>query len=250
MIKFFRKIRYNLMETGKTGKYLKYAIGEIVLVVIGILIALSINNWNEQLKIQDTEISTLKELNSALEISKQNLISLVNNNKRWQSYNYKIKDYLKNKKVYDSTLDICFGTYYWTGKAQLTTAAYDQLKNDGLDLITNNTLRKELIYVFEDFFGQIKNEHEQWEKDYLANVIYPNHVKFFQKYFPDSPNEYFDEYAKPINYNALLNDTKFLNIISENISLRNYSITFKEQLIVKIDSLNAQIKNEIIKLND
>ena len=47
MIKFFRKIRYDLMETGKTRKYLKYAIGEIVLVVIGILIALSINNWNE-----------------------------------------------------------------------------------------------------------------------------------------------------------------------------------------------------------
>jgi len=47
MIKFFRKIRYNLMEQNKTGKYLKYAIGEIVLVVIGILIALSINNWNE-----------------------------------------------------------------------------------------------------------------------------------------------------------------------------------------------------------
>ena len=50
MIKFFRKIRYNLMETGKTGKYFKYAIGEIVLVVIGILIALSINNWNESRK--------------------------------------------------------------------------------------------------------------------------------------------------------------------------------------------------------
>ncbi|RIA09216.1 hypothetical protein OE09_1045 [Flavobacteriaceae bacterium MAR_2010_72] len=58
MIKFFRKIRYNLMETGKTsspaeasakaGKYFKYAIGEIILVVIGILIALSINNWNEK----------------------------------------------------------------------------------------------------------------------------------------------------------------------------------------------------------
>ena len=47
MIKFFRRIRYNLIETGKTGKYFKYAIGEILLVVIGILIALSINNWNE-----------------------------------------------------------------------------------------------------------------------------------------------------------------------------------------------------------
>ena len=47
MIKFFRRIRYDLMEKNKTGKYFKYAIGEIILVVIGILIALQINNWNE-----------------------------------------------------------------------------------------------------------------------------------------------------------------------------------------------------------
>jgi hypothetical protein len=47
MIKFFRKIRQNLLNEGKTSKYFKYAIGEIVLVVIGILIALQINNWNE-----------------------------------------------------------------------------------------------------------------------------------------------------------------------------------------------------------
>ena len=50
MIKFFRNIRQNLLNEGKTSKYLKYAIGEIVLVVIGILIALQINNWNEERK--------------------------------------------------------------------------------------------------------------------------------------------------------------------------------------------------------
>ena len=50
MIKFFRKIRQNLLMKNKTGKYFKYAIGEIVLVVIGILIALQINNWNENRK--------------------------------------------------------------------------------------------------------------------------------------------------------------------------------------------------------
>ena len=50
MIKFFRKIRQNMINENKTGKYLKYAIGEIVLVVIGILIALSINNWNDSRK--------------------------------------------------------------------------------------------------------------------------------------------------------------------------------------------------------
>jgi hypothetical protein len=67
MIKFFRKIRYDLMEKNKTGKYLKYAIGEIVLVVIGILIALSINNWNEKQqlnsKTQEYYIQLLDDLN-------------------------------------------------------------------------------------------------------------------------------------------------------------------------------------------
>ena len=68
MIKFFKKIRYNLMETGKAGKYFKYAIGEIILVVVGILIALSINIWNEVKKERKSEKSILIEIwSSALE---------------------------------------------------------------------------------------------------------------------------------------------------------------------------------------
>jgi hypothetical protein len=62
MIKFFRKIRYNLMSENRTGKYFKYAIGEIILVVIGILIALQINNWNEQRKDRTKEHILLKQL--------------------------------------------------------------------------------------------------------------------------------------------------------------------------------------------
>ena len=50
MIKFFRKIRQGLLSEGKTAQYLKYALGEVVLVVIGILIALQINNWNQSNK--------------------------------------------------------------------------------------------------------------------------------------------------------------------------------------------------------
>ncbi len=61
MIKFFRKIRYVLMQKNKTGRYIKYALGEIVLVVIGILIALSINSWNENRKKEDNRyIKTIK----------------------------------------------------------------------------------------------------------------------------------------------------------------------------------------------
>ena len=54
MIKFFRKIRQNLLSEGKTGKYLKYALGEIVLVVIGIMIAIQINNANQKRIDQET----------------------------------------------------------------------------------------------------------------------------------------------------------------------------------------------------
>ena len=67
MINFFRKIRKQLADDNKPLKYMRYAIGEIVLVVIGILIALSINNWNEESKIG-------KSIDSNLVILKQNLL--------------------------------------------------------------------------------------------------------------------------------------------------------------------------------
>jgi len=62
MIKFFKNIRKNLLAEGKTSKYLKYAIGEIILVVIGILIALQINNWNENRKANIEEQRILETL--------------------------------------------------------------------------------------------------------------------------------------------------------------------------------------------
>ncbi len=61
MINFFRKIRKKLADDNKPMKYMRYAIGEILLVVIGILIALSINNWNEKRKLQIEEIKILNE---------------------------------------------------------------------------------------------------------------------------------------------------------------------------------------------
>ena len=77
MIKFFRKIRYNLMEQNKTGKYFKYAIGEIVLVVIGILIALQINNWNthriERSKEDSYLVNLKQDLNYQMQMIERNL---------------------------------------------------------------------------------------------------------------------------------------------------------------------------------
>lgn len=62
MVKFFRSIRHNLLKEGKTTKYFKYAIGEIILVVIGLIIALSINNVNQDRKDCVQELTLLKQL--------------------------------------------------------------------------------------------------------------------------------------------------------------------------------------------
>lgn len=74
MIKFFRNIRQSLIMENKTGKYLKYAFGEIVLVVIGILIALQINNWNEVRKDHNRLINIYSLIYDDIENDKQELI--------------------------------------------------------------------------------------------------------------------------------------------------------------------------------
>jgi uncharacterized membrane protein YgaE (UPF0421/DUF939 family) len=95
MIKFFRKIRQNLLMENKTGKYFKYAIGEIVLVVIGILIALQINNWNENRKTenikQDYYYQILEDLKKDLKFSKATIEEFENNKILFQNY-YQIYD--------------------------------------------------------------------------------------------------------------------------------------------------------------
>jgi hypothetical protein len=77
MIKFFRKIRYDIMAKNKTGKYFKYAIGEIILVVIGILIALQINNWNEKHQAQNKMVSNFQNLIEDLKSNKLQLLNLI-----------------------------------------------------------------------------------------------------------------------------------------------------------------------------
>lgn len=74
MIKFFRKIRQQMLTENKFSKYLIYAIGEIILLVIGILIALSINNWNQKLQKEEQEIVYYCKIKEDLQTDKNNIL--------------------------------------------------------------------------------------------------------------------------------------------------------------------------------
>lgn len=66
MIALLRKIRRDLLEQNRFGKYILYALGEILLVVVGILIALQINNWNEERKLEQRDIEIAREVYTEL----------------------------------------------------------------------------------------------------------------------------------------------------------------------------------------
>lgn len=79
MISFLRKIRQKLLTQNKITSYLTYAVGEILLVVLGILIALQVNNWNEERKRQENFLATIEQIYNSLELETQTLYSLINN---------------------------------------------------------------------------------------------------------------------------------------------------------------------------
>ncbi|WP_338732043.1 DUF6090 family protein [Mangrovimonas cancribranchiae] len=97
MINFFRKIRQNLLTENKFSKYLIYAIGEIILVVIGILIALAINNSNQNRVIQEKEQTYLNGLREEFQISKVKLSKLIEVNKSNFHGAKKLLEYIGNK---------------------------------------------------------------------------------------------------------------------------------------------------------
>jgi len=164
MIPFFRKIRKTLADDNKPLKYLRYAIGEIVLVVIGILIALQINNWNEERKDRKIEISYLERLLSEV---KKDTASINQNiqlaDKLSAEYkNYILKMYTEQKNSKDfANLLLTAGLGSTANNLQLTDIAYTELVNTGkLDLISDNLLKSKIVMYYKEYKFVALNESQ------------------------------------------------------------------------------------------
>ena len=244
MIKFFRKIRQKLLSENKFSKYLLYAVGEIILVVIGILIALSINNWNENLKNKKEEISVLKEL---LSDSKTNLLSLEEDiflNQRAINSNMLISDLLINKRPYNDSLDIHFGNIQYNTQFTLNTGGYENLKSRGFEIISNDSLRKSIIKFYDRWVDFIDDLEDMNNKVSLEQFN-PSYKFYFKNFKRDLEGLYVS--FKPQDYEKLIQNNAFLKLIREQKYNNEYTIQALDMGITQIKELIAQLETELEK---
>ena len=174
MINFFRKKRKSLANDNKAVKYTRYAIGEIVLVVIGILIALSINNWNENRKNKIIENTYLENIKTDLKTNLRYLEKFIE--KRQETVNSVgiTLEFFNEKK----TLDInkfnyhCLTVLNWSPFEQHDNT-YQELINSGkLSILTNKTIKDSLQNMQTNFKG-IQFIESEMEEDYERYLYDP-----------------------------------------------------------------------------
>ncbi|WP_179345365.1 DUF6090 family protein [Winogradskyella ursingii] len=256
MIKFFRKIRYNLMGKGKTGKYLKYAIGEIILVVIGILIALQINTWNENRKQKVEELETLKNIKSEFKNAIQEFEELNAFRERIISSTetlYKIIHTGKNpysKTQLDSLTSELFINPTYNGQAETLNILFYSGK---INIISNDSIKKYLVQwpqLVEDV-----TEDEVYSSNFLFNDIQPiikKHVSLHDIYSRIRYKRYqlFNHKTNSsfvADYERLLNDSQFEGALAARELPISVSRLQTEELIVTAKEILRLIDLEITK---
>ena len=206
MIPFFRKIRKKMADDNRPLKYMRYAIGEIVLVVIGILIALQINNWNEIEKLKVRETNLLKELKTNLNTNIKNLEKDIEVQVQQASYIDIVQLHLENKKPYNDSISYYISYGSPAPDVLLTSSAFETLRLSGLELIRSDTLRQAIVNLFEVDYPYLFQETKRLEDQVWPSVVVP----MFQIHF-----RFKDNLVIPTNYEALLNDDEFINSLAE-----------------------------------
>jgi hypothetical protein len=159
MIKLFRNIRKNLLNEGKTTKYFKYAIGEIVLVVIGILIALQINTWNQNLQTQNKKVVYLQNLKSDLNSNikrMQRIDTMFNKSLTNNKEAFKILKHMTTVKEFGVADSLLRGN--WT-TFDVYRSTYDEMINTGSFYTLSSKVLTEKINVHYKLAAKYENNY-------------------------------------------------------------------------------------------
>jgi hypothetical protein len=176
MINFFRRIRQSLLTENKFSKYLLYAIGEIVLVVIGILIALQINNWNEYQKERKSERLLLSEIRDNLKYDLNDFESNITTLQNKSISSKMMLKALENNIPYHDSLGYYFSYLNAYPHFSSKTNGYKLLQSKGLEIVINNNLRNKITDLYEDRYQYLltfEKERIDYNKVLLENAMKP-----------------------------------------------------------------------------
>ena len=252
MIKFFRKIRYEHMSKNKTSKYFKYAIGEIILVVIGILIALSINTWNETNKNAKEASFQLSKLRDNLNADKAELKSRISLDSLY------IVNLIFCSKILSNEIEAPKEEFFKSFQFMSTTmnfkpisGTFEGLISSGkIELINNQNLLDALFSYYNE------DRHGSWDsalQDYSRNVIMPYLLEFDHISNVTDENEgnsftQFDTSKFSVPRKTIddyKNNLFVLNGIRQKIVLFEGQKMAYLDLLIVIDSLISNIEKEI-----
>lgn len=233
MLKFFKKIRRKLLSESKFNKYLVYAAGEIILVVIGILIALQFNDWSKEKERNILEHRILSEMHTNLKMDSVDMEGNIERNTKVLNSAQAILDQLENQVAWNDSMK----THYarldnYISKVALVLSSYENLKSLGFDLIRNNELRTKIHQVYAQqypFVVRMEKEHLEAMK---YSLLLP---QLTSKLETISRLE-----SMPVNYRALMEDNTFKETI------RLYINTQKGFIGLYIELL--ELETELIKM--
>ena len=239
MIKFFRKIRQKMLTENKFSKYLIYAIGEILLVVIGILIALQVNNRNNESANRNKEINLLTEMIRNLNMNNNQFSDEIEKQKSIIQNIDVVMSQIKNNTPYHDSLGAKYTSFAWTEEFNFANSAFETLKTTGLDLITSDALRENIINLFNVRylrFYDVINKVSMADYAELSS-LYLRHI------------EYDKQGNATINdLDKLKNDREFTNMLSGRRIWKVDLVSMYEELIAESRHLLGMIERELIEL--
>lgn len=248
MLKFFRRIRKELLANQKISQYLLYAIGEIVLVVIGILIALSINNWNEDRKDQIQEVKVLKQVKSDVIANKKEIESLIevleSNQEAMDTLIYDLK-----KKKYSVGFGIWISFVHRKFYFNLSNSGYKLLGNGQGGNISNDSILSEILALYEVDFDNILTK-QRLMHEHIDNRLSPLTNKLFRvldnlKMNIKEADEGLFWLYEPLDFEALTQNDEYRNNLFQLKSSYEMRLHHCQRVNLKVDTFLTKLNEEI-----
>ena len=242
MLSYLRKIRKSLIEAGSTKRYLLYAVGEIALVVIGILIALQVNDWNENRKLGIQEKTLLTELRNTI-IADYDIINMgIDGNKKTQRSCTIILSHLEQNLSYHDSLALHFERTNQWWRILIRTNAFERLKQFGMDFIKDDTTKNKISDLYERnlSFGVTLDERQSL---FHYTTITPILIELFE-----SIDKTWNEPKNgnvPLDYEKLKSNEKYKTILRTTIGDRAYYNEWLNGTLNTMQELESRLLHEI-----